>query len=199
MSFQPLDFRDFINLSVSSREMLLEPILPEKSLTMLYAPRGIGKTLLALSIGLAVSTGAALFRWSSPRPRRVLYVDGEMTTADLQQRLVEISVGLDRDIPNGAFRILSADHTDHGINLATEEGRAGLERVLDGTDLLVLDNLSTLFPNAGESASDAWVPTQNWLLNLRRCGVSVLFVHHAGTNGRQRGTSRREDVLDNEF
>jgi putative DNA primase/helicase len=26
--------------------------------------------------------------------------------------------------------------------------------------------------------------------------VSVLFVHHAGINGRQRGTSRREDVLD---
>ena len=26
--------------------------------------------------------------------------------------------------------------------------------------------------------------------------MSVLFVHHAGTNGRQRGTSRREDVLD---
>jgi putative DNA primase/helicase len=37
---------------------------------------------------------------------------------------------------------------------------------------------------------------QNWLLKLRRRGVSVLFVHHAGTNGQQRGTSRREDVLD---
>jgi hypothetical protein len=47
-----------------------------------------------------------------------------------------------------------------------------------------------------ESASDAWGPMQNWLLKLRRRGVSVLFVHHAGTNGRQRGTSRREDVLD---
>ena len=29
-----------------------------------------------------------------------------------------------------------------------------------------------------------------------RRGVSVLLVHHAGTNGRQRGTSRREDALD---
>jgi putative DNA primase/helicase len=33
-------------------------------------------------------------------------------------------------------------------------------------------------------------------LKLRRQGVSVLLVHHAGTNGRQRGTSRREDALD---
>src|SRR5204863_1798653 len=47
-----------------------------------------------------------------------------------------------------------------------------------------------------ESASDAWVPMQTWLLRLRRQGVSVLLVHHAGVNGRQRGTSRREDALD---
>ena len=32
--------------------------------------------------------------------------------------------------------------------------------------------------------------------NLRRQGVSVLLIHHAGVNGRQRGTSRREDALD---
>jgi putative DNA primase/helicase len=37
---------------------------------------------------------------------------------------------------------------------------------------------------------------QNWLLKLRRQGLSVLLVHHAGTNGRQRDTSRREDALD---
>ena len=36
----------------------------------------------------------------------------------------------------------------------------------------------------------------NWLLKLRRRGIAVLLVHHAGTNGRQRSTSRREDALD---
>src|SRR5277367_1179728 len=45
-------------------------------------------------------------------------------------------------------------------------------------------------------ANDAWVPMQNWLLQLRRQGIAVLLIHHAGTNGRQRGTSRREDALD---
>lgn len=37
---------------------------------------------------------------------------------------------------------------------------------------------------------------QQWLLRLRRKGLAVLLVHHAGNNGRQRGTSRREDALD---
>jgi putative DNA primase/helicase len=70
-----------------------------------------------------------------------------------------------------------------------------LEPLLHDVDLLILDNLSTLCTGS-ESASDAWLPMQNWLLKLRRQGVAVLLIHHAGTNGRQRGTSRREDTLD---
>jgi putative DNA primase/helicase len=67
---------------------------------------------------------------------------------------------------------------------------------MDNIDLVILDNLSTLFSIRSESSSEAWAPIQEWLLTLRRRGVSVLFIHHAGTNGRQRGTSRREDILD---
>ena len=91
--------------------------------------------------------------------------------------------------------MLAADHSELGISLGSAEGQQELERHLDGVDLLILDNLSTL-TNGSEGASDAWLPMQNWLLRLRRKGVAVLLVHHAGVNGRQRGTSRREDALD---
>jgi putative DNA primase/helicase len=40
------------------------------------------------------------------------------------------------------------------------------------------------------------VPIQAWALQQRALGRAVLFIHHAGKNGDQRGTSRREDVLD---
>jgi putative DNA primase/helicase len=175
--------------------MLLSPILPERSLAMLYAPRGIGKSWLGLSIGLAVASGQPLLRWSVPKPRRVLYVDGEMPMASLQDRLRSISIGFDGNIPNENFRILAADHAERGINLSSDEGQRSLDPLLVGVDLLIVDNLSTL-STSSESASDAWVPMQNWLLKLRREGIAVLLVHHAGVNGRQRGTSRREDALD---
>src|SRR4030095_7289763 len=81
-------------------------------------------------------------------------------------------------------------------NVGIEEGQSGLEPLLNDVDLLILDNLSTLCTTGSESASDAWVPMQNWLLVLRWSGIAVLLIHHAGTNGRQRGTSRREDALD---
>ena len=47
-----------------------------------------------------------------------------------------------------------------------------------------------------ENDADSWVPVQAWALAQRRAGRSVLFVHHAGKSGLQRGTSRKEDVLD---
>jgi putative DNA primase/helicase len=71
-SLQAVGIHDFLKLDLPVREMLLDPILPERSLAMLYAPRGIGKTLLALSMGLAVASGSALLRWSAPKSRRIL-------------------------------------------------------------------------------------------------------------------------------
>ena len=195
-TFQPVGLLDFLALEVPPREMLLAPILPERSLSMLYSPRGMGKSWLGLSIGLAVASGGSVLRWNALRPRRVLFVDGEMVLSDLQVRLNSILAGLGTEFPNDGFRVLAADHSELGINLGSAEGQQELERHLDGVDLLILDNLSTLMANGSEGASDAWLPMQNWLLRLRRKGIAVLLVHHAGVNGRQRGTSRREDALD---
>jgi hypothetical protein len=52
--FEPVGLQDFLALEVPPREMLLAPILPERSLSMLYAPRGIGKSWLGLSVDLAL-------------------------------------------------------------------------------------------------------------------------------------------------
>jgi AAA domain-containing protein len=192
---RPVGLREFLRLEIPTREMLLNPILPERSLSMLYAPRGLGKSWLALSIGLTVASGSQLLRWSAPRKRRVLYVDGEMPLVALQERLQALSVAAG-DIANDGFQLLAADYVESGINLSCEEGQQSVEALLPETDLLILDNLSTLCSGRSENASDAWLPMQQWLLRLRRKGLAVLLVHHAGNNGRQRGTSRREDALD---
>ena len=63
--------------------------------------------------------------------------------------------------------------------------------MLDGVDLLIVDNISTRDNDAG-----SWTSMQEWILRLRRRGIAVMLVHHSGKSGEQRGTSRREDVLD---
>ncbi len=95
------------------------------------------------------------------------------------------------------FRIITQDLQPNGIpDLATTEGQKIVESVLGDAELLILDNLSCLVRRVQENESDSWLPIQEWLLKLRRKGISVLFIHHAGKSGIQRGTSRREDVLD---
>ena len=47
-----------------------------------------------------------------------------------------------------------------------------------------------------ENEADSWGPVQAWCLRQRAAGKSVLLIHHAGKGGGQRGTSRKEDVLD---
>ena len=63
-------------------------------------------------------------------------------------------------------------------------------------DLIILDNLSTLTRSGRENEAESWQTMQAWLVALRRAGKSVILVHHAGKSGQQRGTSKREDVLD---
>jgi putative DNA primase/helicase len=196
---RPLDLRQFLELEIKPREMLLDPILPEKGLAMVYAVRGTGKTHVALGIGFAVATGTAFLKWKAPKPRRVLLIDGEMPAAALQERLANIVASapdVQFDVQN--VQILAGDLIEtRGIgNLASSDVQAEIDRWLDGVDLLVLDNLSSLTAVIRDNDAESWGPIQEWLLRLRRRGISVLIVHHAGKGGQQRGTSRREDVLD---
>jgi hypothetical protein len=84
LRLRPRDLEQFLSLPIKRREMVLDPIIPEKGLAMLYAPRGIGKTHVALGIAYAAAAGTKFLKWQAPKPRRVLLIDGEMPAATLQ-------------------------------------------------------------------------------------------------------------------
>jgi AAA domain/Recombination endonuclease VII/Homeodomain-like domain len=195
--FAPLDLAELLALDIPERGMVLDPVIPEKGLALLYAMRGTGKTHVALGIAHAVATGGGFLNWRAPRARRVLVVDGEMPAADLGARLRTIVAGTGVAAAPGMLQVLAGDLIDDGIgNLARREVQRALERCLDGVELLILDNLASLMSGQHENDAEAWTTMQQWLLRLRRRGVSVVIVHHAGKNGDQRGISNREDLLD---
>ena len=194
----PITAAELLARDIPPRRLLLDPWLPEAGSAMVYAPRGVGKTFFALSLAWAVASGGGFLRWRAPTPRPVLYVDGEMPLALLQERLAAIVAGAERrELPHeGFFRFLAADaHTCGLPDMEGQDGAALLERCREEAALLVMDNLSTLV-GGRENEGDDWRPMQGRVLALRRVGVSVLLIHHAGRNGNARGTSRREDVLD---
>jgi putative DNA primase/helicase len=195
---KPLDLQELFELEIKPREMLLKPIIPEKGLAMLYASRGTGKTHIALGIAYAVATGTAFLRWSAPKPRRVLLVDGEMPAAALRERLEQITAGAALKPGATMLQVLAGDLIEDGGvgNLSDPRLQAEFEPLLEGVELLILDNLSSLTAVIRDNDAESWNPLQSWLLKLRRRGISALIVHHAGKGGEQRGTSRREDILD---
>jgi putative DNA primase/helicase len=189
---------DLLAREIKPRQMLLDPILPEQGLVMLYAYRGIGKTFVALGIAAAVSSGSAFLRWTAPRHRKVLYLDGELPASTLKERVAKVLAGMEGPgLQPGALQLVTPDFQDRPMpDLATTEGQRLLEPLVGDVDLIVLDNLSALCRCGSENDGEDWAPVQEWTLGLRRRGKSVLLVHHAGKNKSQRGTSKREDLLD---
>ena len=194
---RPLNLDEFLNLKLPPRRLILPPWLSEKGIAMIYSLRGVGKTLLDLSVGYAVASGDSLLGWSAPAPRKVLYVDGEMIAVEMQHRVGAIVAGFARKAAPEYFRMLSADVSERGLSdLATPEGQREFDDVIGDAETVFLDNISTLCRSGKENEAEGWQSVQDWALAHRRAGRSLVFVHHAGKGGNQRGTSKREDVLD---
>lgn len=189
---------ELLEMNIPPREHLLSPILVTQSLSMLYAKRGVGKTHFALGLAYAIASGGRYLRYCAPAARKVLYIDGEMPASAMQTRLAEIAAVSATEPPDPSYlKFLTPDLQPGAMpDISTAEGQAAIEQFLDGVTLVVVDNLSTLARTGKENESEGWFPVQGWALSLRRRGMSVLFVHHAGKGGAQRGTSKREDVLD---
>lgn len=190
---------DFLAKDIPPREMLLAPWLPKSGLAMVYAPRGIGKTWFAIYTALAAASGGQFLGWQAPAPVRVLYIDGEMPAVALQERLATgVASGYEVAAP-GSLSIITPDMQPDFRpmpDLSTLEGQMLLEPHTEDADLIVVDNIATLCRSGKENEGESWLGVQGWALKMRAMGKSVLFVHHAGKGGQQRGTSRREDVLD---
>lgn len=193
----PLDAAAFLSRQFDPIEQVLAPFLPSQGLCMIHAPRGTGKTHIAMGIACAVAAGRTfLGRWKAPQPRRVLFIDGEMPGAMLQERFARSVAEIGADITPEYFQIVAADLEPDGLpDLADPTAQGFYEPVIRPAELVILDNLSTICRSMRENEADTWGPVQAWLLRLRRAGKSVVLIHHSGKSGGQRGTSRKEDVL----
>ncbi len=189
---------EFLSITLPPRINLLSPWMPAQGLAMVYAPRGIGKTFFGLNVAYAVASGGSFLCWKAEAPMRVMYIDGEMPAVTMQERLASIVNSHEAEAAGDALLIVTPDMQDGEPmpDLSTIEGQAAIAPLLEGVRLIVVDNISTLCRTGTENESDSWDVVQMWALKQRSAGRSVLFVHHAGKTGAQRGTSKREDVLD---
>lgn len=193
----------FAAREIPPRAWMVEGVIPESSIGMLYAWRGSGKTLVSLDLALAIARGGEWIGYKVPEPRSVLYIDGELPLPDLRQRLVMQSgpAGAPENLFILSSEDLAADH--RGLNIAKKEDQDAITNLLtelasklgNQIGLVVIDNWSALVDGLEENSNDLGV-VKRWLIMLRHFETSVLIVHHAGNSGRQRGGTGKEDILD---
>ena len=198
---EAIDIYDFVKMDLPDRPIIITPWLRKSSLVMIYAERGIGKTWFGLSIALSIITGKSIGNWEVSETVGVLYIDGEMAADEMQERIRQLSATLP---PLSApFKLLSSDllHQKNyaSVNITALEWRKKIHDALAAQKdiaVLILDNLSCLTPGIEENDKESWDGINQWLIELRHSGIAVIFLHHAGKNKTQRGTSGREDALD---
>jgi putative DNA primase/helicase len=182
---------------------IIHPIIYEGDLAMIYGWRGAGKTWFALGLAYAIAAGVPFLGWECPGPRKVLYLDGEMRAARLRKRLAMI---MKAALPNEAqpcmMDVLTRDTQAEGCDwpdLGSSLGREALATLIEHSDpaVIVLDNISAwLRSGKAENDAESWSEVATFLMRLRSQGRAVVLIHHAGKGGQQRGTSKREDILD---
>ena len=190
-----LQAKDFTALEIPPKKKLLNPWLTEQSITLISGWRGTGKTWLALSILDAVSKGVSFGPWEAEASVPCLYLDGEMPTQDIMERVEELGI-------DSVFIYSDAYANSWGLskaNLLSETWRTSMKRILTtrGVKLWVIDNLASLAGGIDENIKKDWDPINAWLLELRFAGIATIMLHHTNKEGGQRGTSAREDNLDN--
>jgi hypothetical protein len=191
---------DFIAMELPKRDTMMAPWLMTQSLNMMYGWRGVGKTHVSLGVSYALACGGKFLNWQADKPRRVLLVDGEMPAPALQERLATIIASNDAEPEPGFLSIITPDLQKGAMpDLSTYEGQDAISDAANSSkaELIVIDNLSCLVRGGGrENDAESWVSVSEWALLQRQAGRSILFIHHSGKNGQQRGTSKREDLLD---
>lgn len=180
-------------LQIEERPKLLGEWMREGDLGYLFAPRGHGKTWLAMLTANAIAEGKPLGEWSGAgEGRSVIYFDAEMNLPDLRERFQQIGASSDN------FRLLSNEllflHGLPSVNIACPQHQAALSALLPEGAFFVIDNLSTSQSGMKENDNDAFDALREWFLSLRHRRITLLIIHHAGRNGDMRGGSRREDM-----
>lgn len=165
---------------------LVDGIIRERTLSMVYGPPGNMKTFLALDLCLRIAAGLP---WLPPAPWqqdgkaiqtaqvRSMYIDMDNGEDDMHERVEALSraLNLPADLPFSYYSFPMG-----GLNAGDSKAMGHLARRLRTTDtrFVVVDNLGIVKGKADEN-SDEMVPVMN---NFRQViedtGCAISLIHH---------------------
>jgi hypothetical protein len=148
---------------------LVDKLVVDKDINVLFADGGSGKSLLALALAIAVRTGRTLPGGLIPRRHgAVLYLDWESCQEEHEERLAGLLTGLNIRGPVPiAYRKMVSALADDAVVVRQEVARVGAVLVI----------VDSLVPACGAEPETADATIRAFAA-LRSCGVASLVLAH---------------------
>jgi AAA domain len=196
------NFRFWMTREIAPEDFLMGNVFSTTNKSMLIAPTGLGKTMLAVAIAMRISLGLPFLHWPAGRPGNVLYYDGEMPRVLFKDRIASEAMRIGKEPIN--FHAASHEdlrpHNFHPLNDDKGRGQKTFARIVEdigGIDFAVLDNYMSLLSGSMKE-EDSWAEILPWVLALSAQKIGQLWVHHTGLDtSRGYGTKTKEWQLDN--
>jgi hypothetical protein len=156
------------------RWYLIEGLVPEGYATVLYGDGGVGKSMLALSAGMAVAGRAESWLGLQVDWAPVLYLDFELDEGEQQRRAHQLArgAGLERPPESLYYMSVLGFSAQEAFDAALEE----CKRL--GIGLLILDSLGPALEGDAEAARDIIKFHNRVLERFRAEGVTLLIIDH---------------------
>jgi len=190
---QQVDWQEFWSTDPEPIRYLVEPLFAVGEVTRLYAQAKVGKSLLVQECAAALAVGRKVLG-QAPEPVSVVYIDQENTWDDWKTRLADMGYGADDD--------WSRLHWYSLQNWPALDSAAGGTALLDvvaghGAGLVVIDTQSKVLDGEEDKAPTSAAFYRHTLLPLKRLGVAVVVIDHAGNDpAKPRGSSGKRDDVD---
>lgn len=199
LPFHLLTLQGWLERDLPPPDFLLGELLSTTTRAMLVGPTGLGKTMVGLALGLALTQGPGDFlHWKIPRQARGLYVDGEMSRRLMKRRIID-EVRRQAAATHAPLFILSREDFPDMPPLNTPEGQHFVDSAIvavGGVDFVIVDNIQAW--TLGDMKDElSWEETLPWVRDLTRREIGQLWIHHTGhDSSRSYGTKTREWQLD---
>jgi len=169
-------------------EWAIEGLLAKYTYGLITGPTGVGKSTLAMQIGIPWSKGGEWNDWVFPKAR-VLYGSLEMGPNEILYFTDKLQLGLPLG-PEDIFHMLPVGQT---VSVLTQEGRDFYLQYVDDYDVFMFDTVSssTHLPMLDERTAPGIV---NFFGELNGMGKTVVALGHDTKDAAKAGILRAESM-----
>ena len=161
---------------------LIGNLLNEKEHMAIYAPPGVGKSMVSLFLSVLMASKPAKVNQidNGDGFHKVVYLDGENSPQDAQGRFTNICDMMDIE-PSSLTNLIYYNSESEGaeLHLTNEDHRKQLLKYIrsEGVKLVVIDNYRTLF-GGQENNADVMDEFNRYLDKIKSAGASTIVLHH---------------------